>query len=233
MGLGASLSSCSQWLEVPGEPAMADEDLPRVSTLPQAPPPWQPPLEGSRYFGERSPSSIDQHPPPSDPPVSAVPPLGQSAASSRGSDGGALLAPGEPPLLDAGTSRPDEAGSGVDAASPPPPPPPACAGEELFDICWYLGEPGASCEQTCAGHGGLDVAVAAYVGTERQGGSREDCVLILNALGQRYRVRSIESEEGVGCHLAGEDADPYWVSYPAFQASACLRGVRIVCGCSD
>jgi hypothetical protein len=58
--------------------------------------------------------------------------------------------------------------------------------------------------------------------------------LVLNALGQRYRARTASREEdGVGCYLSATDGDPYWLSWPPFEPTACLSGVRIACGCSD
>jgi hypothetical protein len=59
-------------------------------------------------------------------------------------------------------------------------------------------------------------------------------VLLLSALGQRYRARSESREEdGVGCHLSAEEGNPHWLSWPPFDPMAYLPGVRIVCGCSD
>jgi hypothetical protein len=103
----------------------------------------------------------------------------------------------------------------------------------VFGICWYLGEPGESCEMTCAEHGGPDGMASEHVGTASQGGSREDCVLILSALGQRYRVVSTEHDVGVGCHVPVSGEDPHWLSSPPFRPSAYLRNARIACGCND
>lgn len=152
----------------------------------------------------------------------------------------------EPPPSSSGTTRdagvvsPPEQPS-PDAAVEPPPeeneeepvsPEPRCAGAELFGVCWYLGREGESCAQTCAEHGGTDGLASEHVGIASQGGSREDCVLILNALGQRYRVRSTEHDVGVGCHVPVGGEDPHWLSSPPFRATAYLRNARIACGCS-
>lgn len=154
--------------------------------------------------------------------------MAQSSSVDGARDAGVGVTASEPPAADAAVATPAEEGN-VDAASPPP----GCAGVEVFGICWYLGEPGESCVETCAERGGPDGAASAHVGTASQGGSREDCVLILNALGQRYRVRSTEHEQGVGCHLPAGDEDPHWLSFPPFSASAYLRNASITCGCND
>lgn len=231
LGLNAGLSSCSSWLAVPEE-AVTPAETPPVSTVPAAPPPWQPPLEGSRYFGQRDPTQSDPLPAP-DSAVSSglpprVPPSGPPASVDGARDGGVTGTASEPPASDAAVSDPGPAGR-LDAASPPL----ACAGAEVFGICWYLGEAGESCEQTCAAHGGPAVAASTHVGTEAQGGSREDCVLILSALGQRYRVRGTEHDVGVGCHLPAGDGDPHWLSAPPFEATAFLRNAHVACGCND
>ena len=127
----------------------------------------------------------------------------------------------EPPVFE--PPAPDD----MDAGAPPP----ACAGAELFGICWYIGKEGQSCEQTCADHGGPDGAASEHVGTAYQGGSREDCVLILNALGQPYRVRTTEHDQGVGCHVPAGDEYQHWLSYPPFNPRAKLPTARIACGC--
>lgn len=234
LGLNAGLTGCSSWLEVPDEPTMVEE-APRVSTVPSAPPPWQPPLEGSRYFGQSAPPSIGERPEPGAPPHSAVSPGVTSpgvlpvppfASSGAVRDAGVVLVP--PPVSDAAVEPPPEGGNGE-----PVSPPPDCVGAELFGICWYLGEAGESCTQTCAERGGPDSSASAHVGTASQGGSREDCVLILNALGQRYRVRSTEHDVGVGCHVPTGGEDPHWLTSPPFRASAYLRNARIACGCND
>jgi hypothetical protein len=229
IGVNASVSGCFP-SDVPDEPALVEETSPeRVSAV--APPPWHPPLESGRYFNYRDPrnagtgsgpsESQGVPPPPIAMPSEEPPPEEQASGSSSLRDAGPRADPNDRPVVDAAVP---------DAAAAPP----ACSGHELFGICWYLGEPGASCEQTCASHGEVDAAASAHVGTTQQGGSPQDCVLILNALAARYQVRVASRDEmGVGCHLSGADSDPYWLSRPAFEPTACLSGVRIVCGCRE
>lgn len=215
---------------MPDEPGLKDDPAPRVTTV--APPQWRPPLEESRYFSQHgwptaTGAGLDSRETPlvAEPPVTLTeaPPV-ETPSVVHGTGGSGVLDAGreaEPPVSDAAPP---------DAVSPPA----ACVGQELFGICWYLGEPGASCEQTCAAHGGPDVVASAHVGVARQGGSPEDCVLLLSALGQRYRARTESREEdGMGCHLSAEEGNPHWLSWPPFDPTACLPGVRIVCGCSD
>ncbi|MEY2934151.1 MAG: hypothetical protein RL033_4900 [Pseudomonadota bacterium] len=235
LGVSTSWLGCAEWLAVPDEPGLKDAPAPRVTTV--APPQWRPPLGESRYFSQHgwptAVSGLGSGDPPlpseqSETPTSGTLPSGTPTVETPSVVHGA----GGSARLDAGREVETPVS---DAAVPDPVIPPAlCVGHEMFGICWYLGEPGASCEQTCAAHGGPDVDGAAHVGVARQGGSPEDCVLLLSALGQRYRARTVSREEdGVGCYLSADDGDPYWLSWPPFEPTACRSGVRIVCGCSD
>lgn len=118
----------------------------------------------------------------------------------------------------------------VDAAVPP-----SCAGELVFNICWYLGAERQNCKNLCAAHGGFDTQSITHIGTPAQGGSRDDCQRILNALGRPATVvASTRSDgNGLGCHV-WQNADNYWLNSPNFDPNIQLPSnapVRMACGC--
>lgn len=127
-------------------------------------------------------------------------------------------------MLDA--SIPD-ASTAMDAGS--------CAGELIFDICWYLAAEGQNCQNHCAAHGGFDNRSTTHVGTPAQGGSRDDCQQILNALGHTRTVAETMRTDGMGlgCHV-WENGDTYWLVSPSFNPNISLAQnapFRIACGC--
>lgn len=163
------------------------------------------------------------------------------------------IAPGNEGLRDAGGSgeslanEPDAGGEPIEAApdasdgTPPPAEPepePVCDGTLLQDVCWYLGDVGEACDDTCETHGGFSPASVAVLGTPSQGGSAEGCAAVLAALvgfsdplRQGYR----DDDRGLGCHVYEEDEDPsiaWWLTSPALSPDAALDDVRVVCGCS-
>jgi hypothetical protein len=101
----------------------------------------------------------------------------------------------------------------------------------LWEICWYLGELGASCDTTCASHGGNAATAQQHVGTAGQGGSAEECGQLFTALGHTEAVSSGTNSIGYGCHLWQPDA-LWWLSAPDFSTSASSTDARIVCGCN-
>ena len=64
---------------------------------------------------------------------------------------------------------------------------PACGGARALELCWYLGNAGASCEQTCSGKGGYDARATALLGTTGQGGNLGACAQVLAGLGYTGR----------------------------------------------
>lgn len=123
--------------------------------------------------------------------------------------------------------------SGPDADAQGGAAPGSCAGVAHGGLCWYIGEGGASCEQTCAPHGGFVPEAAAFVGTAGQGGSLAQCTEILGLLGRGQPViQASRADVGVGCHLWGVEEQSFWLTAPDFSPTAGLSSARIVCGCS-
>ncbi len=159
-------------------------------------------------------------PPPVDAPShndGGVPPSGASGGPTR--DASAVeVASG---VDDATVAAPDAAAS--------------CGGTVALALCWYLSEPGDSCDATCVGHGGFDDRSLALVGTFYQGGSAQSCSDVLHALGAQEPVFTISHYDGVGlgCHRwAGMS---YWVDLPALAFFASYRSapdVQIACACT-
>lgn len=169
-------------------------------------------------------ASIELLPRPSEPvdvdaSVAPVPPISGPVLLEQDAGGS-----GQPsgPALDGGVSDPGDAG--------------ACVGARVFGICFYLGDQGEGCRTTCAQRGGFDVAALAHVGTPRQGGSLEDCVRVLRALGRGGEVHRSSRDDGLGlgCHLW--DDDNHWLTGPSADFDPNLElgqgwPVRIACGC--
>jgi len=108
----------------------------------------------------------------------------------------------------------------------------ACAGILSSAVCWYLGAAGESCDQVCSPHGQVVPDAASFVGMPAQGGSAEECGLLLNLLGVNATVQSGQRTDGsgLGCHVYM--AVPWWLSAPAYTSTASEPLARRVCGCS-
>jgi cysteine-rich repeat protein len=72
-------------------------------------------------------------------------------------------------------------------------------GEVVDGACWFLGEKGASCEDTCADAGlAYDHATESVAGS---GGTNASCKNVLNALGLAVGSATARScDAGIGCH---------------------------------
>jgi hypothetical protein len=110
---------------------------------------------------------------------------------------------------------------------------PTCAGEQVSGQCLYLGAVGASCQYTCATHGGVAPDAKAFLGTPAQGGTLEQCSAALKALGVTATVIQAARYDGrgLGCHLY--DSVPYWLTSPAFSTTVGYVRTRIACACSE
>ena len=145
---------------------------------------------------------------------------GVSATGGEPTDAGGNSATGRESTSTAGTSDP------------------GCSGVPYEGICWYLGELGASCEETCTDHGGLAKDAASYVGTATQGGSLEECATLLELLGADGTVtagsRTILGRLGLGCHMLPDyGPSSWWLTAPDFDPEDSLFAARIVCGCEN
>lgn len=109
-----------------------------------------------------------------------------------------------------------------------------CDGKCVDDLCWYLGDPGESCEDACRKHGGPDRRAAKRVGTAAQGGSAEKCAQILRALGVSKKVSTGSRSDGLGlgCHRWSDGAT-WWLNDPVFDAAAQTSPAERVCACED
>lgn len=106
----------------------------------------------------------------------------------------------------------------------------ACAGQVFGGLCWYLGPVGQSCDVACAVHDGVAEGSEAFVGTDAQGGSLEECQQLLALLGvSAAPVEASRDDVGVGCHLY--DDDPYWLNAPVFATDVSVPHARLVCAC--
>jgi hypothetical protein len=218
MAIALSALGCADLLGVPTRPYLVDEpasvdELPtRAGTEPAAAPEERSAPLGAAGFlppldGWRSAS----------PPAAATTLDDGGRSSSRSEDAGAAR--------DGGGVAPD---AGLDAGL-------RCSGVDLFGVCWYLGVLGASCTETCSGHGGPSSAAAAHVGTAARGGSLDDCSAILLALGEAAPALQATRADGrgLGCHVFGLARTPYWLSSPDFEPGAQQSAARIACGCRE
>ncbi len=154
---------------------------------------------------------------------------GSSGSSGSGGSGqggnGATGAGGD---LDAGADARDAAPDPpLDAGS-------ICSGTLLDELCWYLGEAGESCTQTCAERGGYDEAGTSIIGSDDQGGSVDQCKLILDALLDVEADPNDDNDEnGLGCHLRGNDEDRVWIENTDFSPDESANDARIACSCVE
>lgn len=150
--------------------------------------------------------------------------LGGAGASGQGGEGVGGAASG----IDAGTDA-------ADAAPPEPDAAPVCGGTLVSELCWHLGALGESCTDTCASRGGYDDRGTPIIGSEAQGGSLEQCTVILEALlGEAGDTNDDNSNAaGVGCHLRGDDEDRVWLEETDFAPDESETEARIACSCAQ
>jgi hypothetical protein len=113
----------------------------------------------------------------------------------------------------------------------------ACAGHSYAGICWYLGDPGWSCDGVCSDHGQYADQATRLIGTPAQGGTVDACKAVLNVLGVPALVVTVgvraNTSQGFGCHLFGATATPWWLTDPPFRPLAFNENARIACGCTE
>jgi hypothetical protein len=148
---------------------------------------------------------------------------GKSGAGASGRSAGS----GGRPAEDA--SIPDSSTPTADANTP------SCGGALVFNICWYLGAERQNCLDICAAHGGFDNQSTTHIGTSSQGGSRDDCQQVMNALGRPGTVGASQRSDGLGfgCHV-WSNSDNYWLVDPSFDPDVQIpqgAPVRMACGC--
>lgn len=112
----------------------------------------------------------------------------------------------------------------------------ACSGSSALELCWYLGRSGESCSEVCEAHGGFDDRSLSRVGTSWQGGSSDDCAVVLGALGLQGTVYAAARYDlrGLGCHR-WDDRVAYWIASPAlarFGPEARAPLAEIACACA-
>lgn len=110
-----------------------------------------------------------------------------------------------------------------------------CSGAPALGVCWYLASPAASCESTCAGHGGWNPRAASLIGTTSQGGRLSNCRRVLFALGVMQPPQRAQREDnlGLGCHI-WSNGETFWLDDPSPRYSPRSPGVytaRVSCGC--
>lgn len=153
---------------------------------------------------------------------------GQGPGGTGGSGQGGAGAAGGASNIDAGTDAADAAPIEPDAA-------PICTGTLVGELCWHLGELGASCLDTCATRGGYDARGTPIIGSDAQGGSLEQCTAILEALlGEEGDTNDDNGNAaGVGCHLRGDDADRVWLEEADFAPDESESEASIACSCNQ
>jgi hypothetical protein len=109
----------------------------------------------------------------------------------------------------------------------------ACQGEFLDGHCWYLGEDGASCVETCSVHGEYDPATVQWVGTESQGGSLDECSTLLRLVGIAEAPMAGYRTDGRGLGCIDYEGTPFWHYTPSFDPNDAMVGARLVCACSQ
>ena len=179
-------------------------------------------------------------------PVDAASGSADASSGPRDAATGAMDA-SSTPVRDAGNPR-DATTTPMDASPPTDASPGAdaqpdagrttsCAGEVLFNLCWYLAPADTSCNSQCASHGGHDINARRHVGTTEEGGSAADCSAILAVLRGpgEVVVATRDENEGLGCHV-WSDGTYYWLDDPSSHfdpnyATPSDTQVRIACGC--
>ncbi len=147
-----------------------------------------------------------------------------SVAPDAGTD------PGDPSdPADAGTGVADAGTGTVDAGTPL-----ADCAVRLYNVCWYFGALGQSCNTVCSTHGGFDTRTLSVVGTALQGGSQEECKQVLKALGVTNAAPQAAFRtdgRGFGCHIWDNKA--YWLALANNPMNPSLSSARarIACGC--
>jgi hypothetical protein len=213
------LASCGRVVEISAvdRPEVPEPDL--DSDADEAPDPDQVDAEvadASLELPSLSPDASDDAGPAMNTPIDA-------AIDARVADGGPRDAGGRD-----GSALARDAGT--DAMLP------VCGGARALELCWYLGNAGASCEQTCSGKGGYDARATALLGTTAQGGNLGACAQVLATLGYTGSVTSGFRSDGIGlgCHLWETDGwwDGWWlVSMPDFDPRANIPVASIACAC--
>jgi hypothetical protein len=158
---------------------------------------------------------------------------GADAATATGGQGrsDAATATGGQGGSDAATANSGGQG-GSDAGTTASSDAASCSGPLRGGICWYLGPDGSSCQQVCTSHGTAAPGAASHVGTTAQGGSLAECGILLGLLGVTGTPANGTRSDGLGlgCHIYS--AALWWLSSPAFDATASHTSARLVCGCT-
>lgn len=148
-------------------------------------------------------------------------------APGAGSDGAPASTGGAGGSSGSVDARNGSGGAGGDASTSI-----GCSGVVDSDICWRLGNLGASCADTCMSSGGTSPNAAKHVGTSTQGGSLAECRRLLGLLGITNNVITVAIDQGLGCHHKPAMPLPYaWASSPAFSDTASSPDASILCGC--
>lgn len=136
----------------------------------------------------------------------------------------------------AGAGADQDAGPDAADAAPAPAPDaaPVCGGTLIDELCWHLGEAGESCNEVCAQRGGYDERGTPIIGSDNQGGSLEQCTIILEALLNEAADTNDDNDNvGLGCHLRGNDEDRVWLDEPDFSPDESSDDARIACSCIE
>jgi hypothetical protein len=103
----------------------------------------------------------------------------------------------------------------------------------LGGVCWYLGAVGNDCDTTCANAGLVyDTATLSYAGS---GGTWEQCMAVLDALGQTSPPLTgfgdTACQYAWGCCVDGEFSERFRCTSPATTSTALNGHFQRACAC--
>ncbi|MEQ1565773.1 MAG: hypothetical protein ABMA64_09065 [Myxococcota bacterium] len=128
---------------------------------------------------------------------------------------------------DTDTDTDTDADSDADSGVPAPTDTAVAACTEVGGVCWYLGDAGASCTDTCAAHGGYDEATRTYAGSD---GTLDQCYEVLDALAAgSFSFGDTTNGPGLGCYV--EFGDRVRTTFPTDEG-ATFFGVARACACA-
>ena len=100
------------------------------------------------------------------------------------------------------------------------------------NLCWFVGNMGEGCVETCTEHGGDDETAASVIGSPEQRGTWTACRDIVRLLGISGEVAAGYRTDGagLGCHI-WDDGEIWWLYSPVYDPNATVANARRVCGC--
>jgi len=105
-----------------------------------------------------------------------------------------------------------------------------CAGNQVDNFCWYLGNQGQSCNAVCNGRGGYNIATRDFTGSA---GTDANCAAVMDALGApAANIMPSEADMGYGCYLSN-NTNRRWVTSLATIPGAAKNNIARACACNQ